>query len=117
MVLGIPNTVTLQKLRSSERIATSIEAKVKIDDIYWQTTMTNLSVDGGQLDIINGEKLMLAEDKVIEIIIERDQGESSIRLNSVICNIKQQVDGVSFGVKFNKVSKKQVVELLYQALV
>ena len=116
MVLDIPNTVTLQKLRSSERIDTRIEAKVKIDDIYWQTTMTNLSVDGGQLDIVNGEKLMLAEDKAIEIVVEKEGGENSIKLNAIICNIKQQVDGVSFGVKFKKVSKKLVIELLYQAL-
>jgi hypothetical protein len=116
MVLDIPNTVTLQQLRSSVRIDTRIDAKVKIDDVYWQTTMTNLSVNGGQLDIINGEKLVLAEDKVINIVVETSEGENNIKLNATICNIKQQVDGVSFGVKFNKVSKQQVVELLYQAL-
>jgi hypothetical protein len=79
--------------------------------------MTNLSVDGGQLDIINGEKLVLAENKVIEIVVERSGGENNIKFNATVCNIKQQVDGVSFGVKFNKVGKDQVIELLYQALV
>lgn len=117
MVLDIPNTVTLQQLRSSVRIDTQITAKVKIDDIYWQTTMTNISVDGGQLDIINGEKLVLAEDKVIDIVVETSEGENNIKLNAIVCNIKQQVDGLSFGVKFNQVSKQQVIELLYQALV
>lgn len=116
MVLDIPNTVTLQQLRSSVRIDTKISAKVKIDDVYWQTTVTNLSVSGGQLDIINGEKLVLAEDKVIEIVVENDEGESNIKLNATVCNVKQQVDGLSFGVKFNQVNKQQVVELLYQAL-
>ena len=116
MVLDIPATVTLQQLRSSTRIDTHINAKAKIDDVYWQTTMTNLSIDGGQLDIINGEKLLLAEDKVIEVVVERAAGENSIKLNATICNIKQQIDGVSFGVKFNKVSKQQVIELLYVAL-
>ncbi len=117
MVLDIPNTVTLQQLRSSVRIDTQIQAKVKIDDVYWQTTMSNLSVDGGQLDIINGEKLVLAENKVIEIVMERSAGESYIKFNATVCNIKQQVDGISFGVKFNKVGKEQVIELLYQALI
>ncbi|MEW6993379.1 PilZ domain-containing protein [Colwelliaceae bacterium MEBiC 14330] len=116
MVLEIPNSVILQKLRSSERIDTSIDAKVKIDEVYWQTTMTNISVDGGQLDIVNGEKLRLAENKSIEIVVEKHDGDNNIKLNAIICNIKQQVDGVSFGVKFNKVSKKQVIELLYEAL-
>jgi hypothetical protein len=117
MVLDIPNTVTLQHLRSSVRIDTRIEAKVKIDEVYWQTTMTNLSLNGGQLDIINGEKLVLAEDKVIEIVLEKEEGERYLKLSATICNIKQQVDGVSFGVKFNKVDKEQLIDLLYQALV
>lgn len=116
MVLDIPTTVTLQRLRSSVRIETQIAAKVKMDDVYWQATMTNLSVDGGQLDIINGEKLVLVEDKVIEIVVETSEGENNIKLNATVCNIKQQVDGLSFGVKFNQVSKQQVIELLYQAL-
>lgn len=116
MVLDIPNTVTLQKLRSSVRIDTQITAKVKFEDNFWVATMTNLSVDGGQLDIVNGEKLVLAEEKVIEIVVESSKGDDSIKLNSTICNIKQQVDGLSFGVKFNKVSKQQVIELLYKAL-
>jgi hypothetical protein len=116
MVLDIPNTVTLQQLRSSVRIDTQIKAKVKIDEVYWQTTMTNLSVDGGQLDIINGEKLVLAENKVIEIVVEGNEGDNNIKFNATVCNIKQQVDGISFGVKFNKVGKEQVVDLLYQAL-
>ena len=117
MVLDIPNTVTLQQLRASVRIDTHIAAKVKIDDLYWQTTITNLSVSGGQLDILNGEKLVLAEDKVVEIVVENAEGESNIKLSATVCNLKQQVDGLSFGVKFNQVNKQQVIELLYQALI
>jgi hypothetical protein len=117
MVLDIPNTVTLQQLRSSVRIDTHISANVKIDDVYWKTTMKNISLSGGQLDIINGEKLVLAEDKIVDIVVETNEGGSKIKLNATVCNIKQQVDGLSFGVKFNKVSKQQVIELLYQALV
>jgi len=116
MVLDIPNTVTLQQLRSSVRIDTHINAKIKIDDVYWKTTMTNLSIEGGQLDIVNGEKLVLAENKVIEIVVETDAGENNLKLNATICNVKHQVDGLSFGVKFMHVSKQQVIELLYQAL-
>ena len=116
MVLDIPKAVKLQQLRSSVRIDTQILAKVKIDDVYWQTTMTNISVDGGQLDIINGEKLVLAEDKIVNIVVETSEGGNNLKLNATVCNIKQQVDGLSFGVKFNQVIKQQVIELLYLAL-
>ncbi|MFQ3264941.1 MAG: hypothetical protein ACI9U5_000810 [Colwellia sp.] len=117
MVLDIPNVVKLQQLRCSVRIDTQISAKVKIDDVYWQTTMTNISVNGGQLDIINGEKLVLAEDKIVDIVVETSGGGNNLKLNATVCNIKQQVDGLSFGVKFNQVIKQQVIELLYLALV
>lgn len=116
MVLNIPHTVTVQKLRASVRIDTQIVAKVQIDEVYWQTTMTNISVNGAQLDIVNGEKLVLAEEKIIDVVVERGGGEANIKLNATICNIKQQIDGVSFGVKFNQVSKEEVIKLLYEAL-
>lgn len=116
MVLEMPSTVTVQRLRSSVRVETQIATKVKIDEIYWQSTMTNLSINGGQLDIVNGEKLVLAENKIVDIVIERSGGDSNIKLSATICNIKQQIDGVSFGVKFNKVKEEEVIKLLYEAL-
>jgi len=116
MVLEFPRTVSLQYLRSSIRIETSITAKVKITNEYWQATITNLSVTGCQLDIINGEKLVLAEHKDIEIVIEDFQGGGNIKLNAVVCNLKQQTGGLSFGVEFKEKSKSQVMQLLYQAI-
>lgn len=116
MVLDFPRSVTLQHLRSSVRIDTQISAKVKIDQVYWKTIITNLSVTGGQLNIPNGDKLALTEDKSIEVIIESGDGVSNIKLIAVICNLKQQVEGLSFGVKFNDKSAPQVAELLLEVM-
>ncbi len=116
MVLEFPHTVSLQNLRSSIRIDTHIEAKVKIEQNYWQTTITNLSIKGCQLSIVNGEKLVLSEKKAIEITIEDQQGGSNIKLNGAVCNLKQQTDGLSFGVKFNDVSDELVSPLLLNTL-
>jgi|GEM_PF-604360 len=116
MVLDFPHTVTLQHLRSSVRIETMINAKVKIDQAYWQTTITNLSIDGGQLSIDNGDKLVLTENKVIEIVVENSEGSGNIKLSAVICNLKKQVNGLAFGVKFNEESKSQVIDLLHFAI-
>jgi hypothetical protein len=113
IVLDFPHTVTLQHLRSSVRIGTKINTKVNIDQKYWQATITNLSISGGQLTIINGDKLLLAENKTIEIIIENTGGEENIKLNAVICNLKKQTNGLAFGVKFCDNSKAQVIELLH----
>ncbi len=106
MVLDFPRTVGLQHLRSSIRIDTQINAKVKIDKNYWQATIENLSVSGCQLSIVNGEKLVLSEKTGIEIVVEDTQGGNNIKLKGAVCNLKQQVDGVSFGVKFNAESGK-----------
>lgn len=112
MVLDFPKTVGLQNLRSSIRIETDINAKVKIDQNYWQTTITNLSINGCQLNIVNGEKLILSEKKAIEIVIEDQQGGSNFKLNGSVCNLKPQNDGLSFGVMFDTQSNDQVRQLL-----
>lgn len=112
IVLDFPRTVGLQNLRSSIRIETDINAKVKIDQNYWQTTITNLSINGCQLNIVNGEKLVLSEKKAIEIVIEDEQGGNNFKLNGAVCNLKQQIDGLSFGVKFDEKSNDQVSQLL-----
>ena len=116
MVLDFPHTVTLHQLRSSIRIDTQINARVKIDKKYWQTTITNLSISGGPLNIINGDKLVLAENKAIEIIVENNEGTGNIKLNAVICNLKKQINGLAFGVQFSDDSKSQVIDLLYLAI-
>ncbi len=112
MVLDFPRAVGLQNLRSSIRIDTHIHAKIKIDQNYWHTTITNLSINGCQLSIDNGEKLVLAEKKSLEIVIEDEQGGNNFKLNGSVCNLKQQIGGLSFGVKFDAKSNDQVSQLL-----
>jgi hypothetical protein len=116
MVLAFPKEVRLHSLRSSIRIDTEITAKIQIDKEYWQATITNLSISGCQLDINNGESLVLTDDKVINIVIEDFHGVENIKLSAAICNIKQQNQGISFGVKFAAASKQQVTQLLHQAI-
>ncbi len=116
MVLDFPRTVGLQNLRSSIRIETDINAKVKIDENYWQTTITNLSISGCQLNIVNGEKLVLSEKKAIEIIVSDKQGGSNFKLKGAVCNLKQQKDGLSFGVMFDTQSNEQVSQLLLETI-
>ena len=116
IVLDFPRKVGIQHLRSSIRIDTNIEAKIKIDQNYWQTIITNLSINGCQLVIENGEKLVLSEKKVIEIIIEDKQGGSNIKLSGAVCNLKQQTEGLSFGIKFNTESDKQISQLLLNTI-
>jgi c-di-GMP-binding flagellar brake protein YcgR len=112
IVLEFPRTVGIQNLRSSIRIDTHIQAKVKIDKDYWQTVITNLSISGCQLSIENGEQLVLSEKKEIEIIIEDKEGASNIKLNGAVCNLKQQADGLSFGIKFNTDNDGEISKLL-----
>jgi len=116
MVIDFPRTVGLQNLRSAIRIETDINAKVKIDQNYWQTTIANLSINGCQLSIINGEKLVLSEKKAIEIVIDDKQGGNNFKLMAAVCNLKQQTDGLSFGVKFDATSNKQVSQLLFNII-
>ena len=106
----------MQNLRSSIRVDTHILAKVKIDRNYWLATITNLSINGCQLSIVNGEKLILSEKAALEIIIEDKEGGKNIKLNGSVCNLKHQTDGLTFGIKFNDESDKSVSQLLLDTL-
>lgn len=113
MVLDFPKSVSLQNLRSSIRIDTTITAKIKMGKEYWQATITNLSISGCHLTVNNGESLLLVNDKTIEIVIEEFLDFENIKLFAQICNIKQQIQGVSFGVKFMPESKNNIIDLLH----
>jgi hypothetical protein len=117
IVLDFPREVRLQNLRSSMRIETYIKAKVKVKDDYWASVISDISVSGCQIMIINGEKLILTDDKPVEIIIEDFEGLKNLKLNAEICNTKIQVDGVMLGLKFDDSSKVEVTKLLQQAVI
>jgi c-di-GMP-binding flagellar brake protein YcgR len=117
IVLEFPREVSLQNLRSSMRIETYIKAKVRIKDEYWSTVISDISVTGCQLMINNGEKLVLSDDKPIEVIIEDFQGLKNLKLEAEVCNNKVQSDGIMLGVKFNDSSILEVTKLLQQAVI
>jgi len=117
IVLEFPREVSLQNLRSSVRIETYIKAKVKVNDEYWDSVISDISVSGCQLMINNGEKLTLSDDKPVEITIEDFQELKNLKLEAEICNSKVQSDGILLGVKFDDSSKLQVVKLLQQAVI
>lgn len=117
IVLEFPREVSLQNLRSSMRIETYIKAKIKINDEYWSTVISDISVSGCQLMVSNGEKLALVADSTIEVIIEDFQGLCNIKLEARICNNKLHADGVSLGVKLSDSAKVEITKLLQQAVI
>ena len=116
IVLEFPSTVNLQNLRSSVRIATDINAKVKIEGSFWKATIANLSIHGCQLSMVNNEKLALSETTTIDIIVADNEGGNNIKLLGAVCNLKQQTEALSFGVKFNEASHDQVSQLLLNSI-
>jgi hypothetical protein len=117
IVLEFPHNIILQSLRNSLRIDTDIDAKIKVDNDYWGSVITDLSVNGCQLMVNSGESLMLAKDKTIEVIVEEFNGAKSLKLQAYICSVKQQLNGVSIGLKFLPISKSSVTQLLQQLVV
>jgi c-di-GMP-binding flagellar brake protein YcgR len=117
IVLEFPREVSLQNLRSSMRIETYITAKIKIKNEYWASVIANISINGCQLLVNNGEELMLTGDEPVEVVIEDFQGLKNIKLEAEICNTKTQLNGASLGVKFSEKSKLDVTKLLQQAVI
>jgi len=117
IVLDFPKKVTLQSLRSSLRIDVDIDIKIKVDNEYWKAIILNISAQGCQINVSNGETLTLVADKNINIIIEDFQGMTNINLEANICNIKPQTNGISMGVKFAEKSKSEVVKVVQHAVI
>jgi c-di-GMP-binding flagellar brake protein YcgR len=116
IVLEFPRSAGLQGLRNAIRIDTDILSKVKVDQEYWKANINDMSISGCQLIVNNGESLMMANDKPIEITVENFEGITNVKLHAVICNIKQQNNGAVLGVKFDDASKEQAKKLLHHAV-
>lgn len=116
MVLEFPRSLSIQSLRKSVRVDTHIVAKSRVDNKYWQTYITDLSMSGCQLFVENGEAINMNNDKFIEVTIEDFQELSNLKVSGEICSIKSVLNGVSIGVKFNAESKDSVVKLLHHVI-
>lgn len=117
IVLEFPKKVTLQSLRSSLRIDVDIHVKIKVNNEYWKGVICNVSVNGCQINVSNGEALTLVADKQIDIILEDFLGMQNMNLKGSICNIKSQLNGVSLGVQFEEQSSSDVTKLVQHVVV
>ncbi len=113
IVLEFPRTLTMQSLRKSIRIETEIQAKVQIDKKLWQSLITDISINGCQLLIDNGEEISLAKEKTVTIALEEYGDLKQLKLSGQVCSIKPVVNGVSLGVQFTDASKESVIKLLH----
>jgi len=116
IVLEFPKTLTIQTLRKSIRIETDIQTKVKIENNLWQAMVTDISINGCQLLIENGDELALIKDKSIDLVVENLSGLDNLKLTGLICSIKPVVNGISLGVKFSDESKPSVVKLIHHVV-
>ena len=116
IVLDFPTRVSLQTLRSAMRIDTDIAIKIGVDKEFWQAKMLDLSINGCQISVPNAETLLLANDKPVSITIENVSGVADVKLTGQICNVKQQINDVSLGVKFKSEDKEKVAKLLKETV-
>jgi c-di-GMP-binding flagellar brake protein YcgR len=117
IVLEFPRSVSLQSLRSAMRIDTDIVAKIKVAKEYWQTTIIDISVNGCQVLITNGESLVMEKNKSVELVVEDFQGLGNLKFSAKICSYKSQSNGLCLGLKFEEKSKPSVIKLLHHAVI
>lgn len=112
IVLDFPKTISLQNLRNSIRIDTEIVVKIKIAKEYWRAVMTDISINGCQLMVHNGESLSLENDPEIDIVIDDFNGLQDLRISAERCSVKSQSNGLSMGVKFSDSQKNDITKLM-----
>lgn len=112
IVMDFPKTISLQNLRNSIRIDTEILVKIQIAKELWKAVMTDVSINGCQLIVHNGESLSLDNNPEIDIVIDDFNGLKNIHISAERCSIKSQSNGVSMGVKFNESHKNDITKLM-----
>lgn len=112
MVLDFPQTVSVQSLRSAIRIDTEIAVKVKVGDEYWQAVITDLSINGCQIIIHNGQSIVIAKNDMLEMVIEDFLDKGNLNLESIVCSFKNMNEDLSLGVKFQPEMKENVTKLI-----
>lgn len=116
MVLEFPTSISVQSLRKAIRIETDILSKVRIEKNYWEGMITDLSKNGCQLRVDNGEEISLAKDKTIDFVIESFPELGQLKFSGQICSQKQITNGISLGIKFNEACQDSVIKLLYHVV-
>lgn len=112
IVLSFPQSVSLQSLRKTLRIDTDINAKLKIGKEYWMSMITDISINGCQVKVENGEKLTLVDETDVEVIVEDFQGLENLKLIGQVCSKKSSVTGLSLGIQFDSGSKDNCLKLI-----
>ncbi len=116
IVLEFPKNLSMQCLRKSIRIETELNAKARIEKKFWQCLITDISINGCQLLIENGEEISLVNDKAIDLALDNSDELYDLKLAGQICSLKSLVNGISLGVKFNEGTKKSVIKLLHHVI-
>ncbi len=117
IVLEFPRSVSLQSLRSAMRIDTDIVAKIKMAKEYWQANIIDISVNGCQVLVNNGEALVMEKNKLVELVVEDFQELSNLKFSAQVCSMKSQANGVCIGLQFEEKSKPSVIKLLHHAVI
>jgi hypothetical protein len=99
------------------RIDTNIVAKVKVKKDYWKALMINISINGCQLIVNNGESLAFIKDEKVDVIVENFQGLKNVNLIANVRSTKAQPGGISLGVEFCETSKECITQLIQHAVI
>lgn len=118
LVLEFPKEVSLQSLRSATRVDTNIKAKIKFGNDYWLTSIVDLSIKGCQLQVANGDGLLLKKEQEVQVIIEDFRDLKNLSIRAAICNSKALSEGLSIGLQFadDSTTQKQITDLLHYAI-
>ena len=116
IVLEFPKEIRVLYLRNGIRLQTEIEATVEFDNNNYPAQITNLSPSGCQLIISSEEPPKLANDTEIEITVAKNKEQEGFSVKACVCNSKNVLTGLSFGVRFIENSLPEIKTLLYLAL-
>lgn len=115
IALNFPRDMIVHNLRSTKRIQTEIPAKITLDKKQWSALMTDFSLTGCHMHVLQGGYNYIKEDQKINIVLD-NKDESELALEAIVCNVKRVAKGIKFGCKFAEEQGDKVQKILYLVL-
>ncbi|QIR15632.1 flagellar brake domain-containing protein [Shewanella aestuarii] len=118
LVLDFPQTMVIHKLRSAKRVLTELPCTIKFEDQELAATMTDVSLSGCHINIIDGGIGLLETSSIVTITMNADENNKNTLLSVTckICNLKPYFRGVEFGGEFDSNQTSTIESIIHMAL-
>lgn len=117
IVLSFPSGIETQPLRRSIRVATEVEASIKVHDKNWHGMVKDISKSGCLFSLgSNASDILVAEGDEIVVKVTDENISNNYHFSGSICSAKIKSDSAAIGIRFDDKHQQKLLDLLEEIL-